>query len=290
MIVAVLTFSRYRLKKKATDQLQNAFNQIEEKNVMIEKSNRLITDSITYAKRIQDAILPAGDDLKTLLSDFFIIYQPAQIVSGDFYWCTSQNDKTIFVVADCTGHGVPGAFMSMIGNTLLNDIVNEQRITCTSEIATLLDKKIIHALHQEEGTENYDGMDISVCCIDKKEGQITFTGAHHSMYANNGTLQKIKGDSYSIGGAQQQNSKIFTSHTIPYEKALHLYFLTDGYCDQSGGTSNKRFSSRKFEQILTEIHCLEINDQKEKIEQVFLDWKGDTKQRDDVLVVGIKCG
>jgi serine phosphatase RsbU (regulator of sigma subunit) len=290
MIVAILTFSRYRLKKKANDQLQSAFNLIEEKNTQIEKSNLMITDSITYAKRIQDAILPAPEDLAKVLSDdFFIFYQPAHIVSGDFYWCSQQQNKTIFVVADCTGHGVPGAFMSMIGNTLLNEIVNERKVTDTQKIAELLDEKIIHSLHQHAGTDKYDGMDISICCIDKTSKEISFTGAHHAMYAYNEHLQKIKGDPYSIGGAQQQKNKTFTSQSIHYEKGLRLYFLTDGYCDQSGGEASKRFSSKKFELLLAEIQDVAMNDQKEKLELAMESWKGSTKQRDDILVVGIKC-
>jgi serine phosphatase RsbU (regulator of sigma subunit) len=290
MIVAILLFSRYQLKKKANDQLQNAFNLIEEKNVLIEKSNLMITDSITYAKRIQDAILPASSDLEQLFSNnFFILYKPAQIVSGDFYWCSTQHDKIIFVVADCTGHGVPGAFMSMIGNTLLNEIVNEQKVTCTKEIARLLDKKIIHALHQHSDSSQYDGMDISICCIDKRAREISFTGAHHVLYIFADQLQKIKGDPFSIGGAQHQDKKTFTSQRIRYEEGQCLYFLTDGYCDQSGGTANKRFTSNKFENLLIEIGTLQPEDQKEKLETAFEDWKGNTKQRDDVLVVGIRC-
>jgi tetratricopeptide (TPR) repeat protein len=290
MLVAILLFSRYQLKKKANNQLQGAFNLIEEKNVLIEKSNLMITDSITYAKRIQDAVLPDPEDLSRLLSEeFFIFYKPAQIVSGDFYWCASQNNKTIFVVADCTGHGVPGAFMSMIGNTLLNEIVNEQKITCTKKIAELLDKKIIHALHQHSGTDQYDGMDISICCIDKLNKEISFTGAHHAMYVYNGGLKKIKGDPFSIGGAQHQDFKTFTAQTIALEENLKLYFFTDGYCDQSGGSLNKRFNSTKFEKILSEIQGLKMQEQKKTLEFAFEDWKGSTKQRDDILVAGIKC-
>jgi tetratricopeptide (TPR) repeat protein len=290
MIVAILFFSRYRLKKKANDQLQNAYNLIEEKNVTIEKSNLMITDSITYAKRIQDAILPAEEDLTKLFADnFFIFYQPSQIVSGDFYWCSTQQNKTIFVVADCTGHGVPGAFMSMIGNTLLNEIVNEQKITCTKKIAELLDEKIIHALHQHEGSEKYDGMDISICSIDLANKEIFFTGAHHAMYTYNGHLEKIKGDPFSIGGAQQQKLKKFNAQRIEYSQGLNLYFMTDGYCDQSGGESNKRFSSRQFEVLVSQIHDTSMAKQKETLEEAFNNWKGATKQRDDVLVVGIKC-
>lgn len=290
MIVAILLFSRYRLKKKANDQLQTAFNLIEEKNAVIEKSNLMITDSITYAKRIQDAILPAEEDLSKIFSnDFFILYKPSQIVSGDFYWCSSHQNKIVFVVADCTGHGVPGAFMSMIGNTLLNEIVNERKVTDTKKIAELLDEKIILALHQHEGSQKYDGMDISICCIDKDKQTISFTGAHHSLYIFNAHLEKIKGDPYSIGGAQHQRSKAFSSRTIDYTKGLHVYLLTDGYCDQSGGTSNKRFSSRQFELLLQEIHQMPMDEQKDKLEKAFENWMGDTKQRDDVLIVGIKC-
>jgi serine phosphatase RsbU (regulator of sigma subunit) len=290
MIVAILMFSRYRLKKKANDQLQDAFNLIEEKNALIEKSNLMITDSITYAKRIQDAILPATEDLTRLFGDdFFIYYLPSQIVSGDFYWCSIQQNKIIFVVADCTGHGVPGAFMSMIGNTLLNEIVNERKVTDTKKIAELLDEKIIHALHQHEGSQKYDGMDISICSIDEASKEICFTGAHHAMYAFDTELQKIKGDSYSIGGAQHQQSKTFTSHKLIYKKGLRLYFLTDGYCDQAGGEANKRFSSRRFEAILNESQEVSMDKQKDKLEQAFKEWKGSTQQRDDILVVGIKC-
>jgi serine phosphatase RsbU (regulator of sigma subunit) len=290
MIVAILLFSRYRLKKKANDQLQTAFNLIEEKNAVIEKSNVMITDSITYAKRIQDAILPAEEDLSKIFSeDFFILYKPSQIVSGDFYWCSSHHNKIVFVVADCTGHGVPGAFMSMIGNTLLNEIVNERKVTDTKKIAELLDEKIILALHQHEGSQKYDGMDISICCIDKENKKISFTGAHHSLYIFNSHLEKIKGDPYSIGGAQHQRTKVFTSKTIDFKKGLHVYLLTDGYCDQSGGDSNKRFSSRQFESLLQEIHQMPMNDQKNKLENAFENWMGGAKQRDDVLIVGIKC-
>jgi serine phosphatase RsbU (regulator of sigma subunit) len=290
MIVAVLLSSRYRLKKKANDQLQNAFNLIEEKNVLIEKSNVMITDSITYAKRIQDAILPSHEDLEALLSnDFFILYKPAQIVSGDFYWSAVQNGKIIFVVADCTGHGVPGAFMSMIGNTLLNEIVNEQKVTCTKEIAELLDKKIIHALHQHSESSQYDGMDISICCIDKKNKEIHFTGAHHVLYTYTDQLQKIKGDPYSIGGSQHQDKKLFTLQKLSYEEGQILYFQTDGYCDQSGHVDNKRFTSARFEKLLLEISCLRLEEQQEKFEAAFERWKGNVKQRDDVLLVGVRC-
>jgi serine phosphatase RsbU (regulator of sigma subunit) len=276
------------LKKKANEQLQAAYSLIEEKNSVIEKSSLMIIDSITYAKRIQDAVLPASKELSEILpGDFFIFYKPSDIVSGDFYWCASLDNKTIFAVADCTGHGVPGAFMSMIGNTLLNEIVNERKVTSTQEIARLLDLKIIEALHQHRGSDQYDGMDISICCIDNEKKEISFTGAHHAMYAYNGQLKKIKGDPYSIGGSRQQHSKNFTSKIIPYEIGLRLYLLTDGYCDQSGGIEKKRFTSKRFEKLLEEIQNLDMSGQQAKLETAFEEWKGPGKQRDDILIAGI---
>ncbi|HET6227257.1 MAG TPA: tetratricopeptide repeat protein [Bacteroidia bacterium] len=290
MIVAILFYSQFRQKKRANDLLQHAYDLIEEKNSVIEKNNQMITDSITYAKRIQDTILPSDDELTKLFNDnFFVVYKPSQIVSGDFYWCSYQDNKIILAVADCTGHGVPGAFMSMIGNTLLNEIVNERKITCTQKIAELLNEKITHSLHQHEGSQKYDGIDISICSIDRVKKEILYTGANHFMYTFGEQLQKIKGNSFSIGGAQQRDDKEFTAQQIPYKSGLTLYFLTDGYCDQSSEETKKRFSSKQFESMLTEIQDQDMKNQKEVLEQAFERWKGASKQRDDVLVVGIKC-
>ena len=290
LIVASLLFSQYRLNQKANKQLQSAYNLIEEKNNLIEQSNSTITDSLLYAKRLQDAILPLPADLqKHFSNDFFVFYQPSQIVSGDFYWCSHLSEKTVLVIADCTGHGVPGAFMSMIGNTLLNEIVNEHQVTDTKKIAELLNEKIIHALRQHKGSQKYDGMDISICCIDNVAKKISYTGANHFMYIYNHRLQKIKGDPYSIGGAHHHNSKVFTSHTFDFEKDMCLYFLTDGYCDQSGGAENKRFTSKKLESVLMDVQDLDMKAQREKLKQIYEEWKGPARQRDDVLLFGIKC-
>lgn len=288
MITAMLRHNRYILNKKTNYKLQKAFKLIEDKNILIEKSNAIITDSIAYAKHLQEAILLKPDDLKRFFSkDFFVLHQPSHIVSGDFYWCSSQQGKTIIAIADCTGHGVPGGFMSMIGNSLLNEIVNEHKITDPHKIADQLDKRIIDMLHQYENSQQYDGMDISICCIDAEKKEITYTGAKHSMYTFNGTLKKFKGDPFSLGGAQHQQIKSFTSQTFSYEEGLRIYLFTDGYCDQSGGSDNKRFTSRQFENLLIQIQLVEMKDQKEIMEKVFDEWKGSSKQRDDVLIVGV---
>lgn len=289
MITAMLLYNRYILNKKTNYKLQKAFKLIEDKNILIERSNAIITDSIDYAKHLQEAILLKPDDLKRFFTnDFFVFHKPSHIVSGDFYWCSSQQDKIIIAIADCTGHGVPGGFMSMIGNSLLNEIVNEHKVIETHKIADLLDKRIIEILHQYENSQQYDGMDVSICCIDKTKKEITYTGAKHNMYTFNGKLKKIKGDPYSVGGAQHQQSKLFTTQTFSYNEGLNLYLFTDGYCDQSGGSENKRFTSRQFENLLTQIQLVEMHDQKGVLEKVFDEWKGNSKQRDDVLVVGVK--
>jgi serine phosphatase RsbU (regulator of sigma subunit) len=257
---------------------------------LIEQRNNTMTESLLYAKHLQDAILPLSSDLEKNFSDkFFVFYKPSQIVSGDFYWCSFQPNKIILVVADCTGHGVPGAFMSMIAYALLNEIVNERGITDTVAIAEQLNEKIIYSLNQFEGSQKYDGMDVSIVSIDHHNQEIRFTGAHHNMYINDGNLQKIKGDTYSIGGAHHLNSKTFTSKKITYEKGWLLYFLTDGYSDQSGGEENKRFTSKQFENLLISFRHKPMNVQKEILEQTFENWKRNNKQRDDVLVVGIQC-
>jgi serine phosphatase RsbU (regulator of sigma subunit) len=176
-----------------------------------------------------------------------------------------------------------------IGNTLLNEIVNEQQITCTKEIAEQLDKKIIQMLHQHEFSDQYDGMDISICCIDKNNKEIQFTGAHHSMYVYSDHLEKIKGNPYTIGGAQTKGNKEFSSHSIVWQEGAKLYFLTDGFCDQSGGQNNKRFTSARFEKMLSEIQLLDMKTQMATLEKTFENWKGTAQQRDDVLVCGICC-
>ena len=290
LIAAILLYNQYILNRKINNQLKEAYSIIEEKNMVIEKTNSIIKDSIAYAKNLQEAVLPKPEDLNNLISnDFFVIHKPSHIVSGDFFWCSTQHDKTILVVADCTGHGVPGAFMSMIGNSLLNEIVNERKLLVPQKIAEVLDKRIIDVLHQYENSDQYDGMDISICCIDKANKEVVFTGARHSMYTFNGKLRKLKGDPYSIGGAQHQQSKFFTSQTFRYEEGSYLYFLTDGYCDQSGGGTNRRFTSGQFENLLNQIHHIDIQSQKDVLEKVFDEWKGNMQQRDDVLVIGIKC-
>ncbi|CAN5355999.1 hypothetical protein BH09BAC5_BH09BAC5_12780 [soil metagenome] len=283
--VAFLLFNRYKLKKKANSELSLAYN-------LIEKKNRQITDSITYAKRIQDSILPTEEMLKKKFSESFIFFQPRDIVSGDFYWLSEQNDLIFIAVADCTGHGVPGAFMSMIGNTLLNEIVNEKGIYEPDEILARLDIGISTALQQNNNTEinsQDDGMDISLCVIDKKSKTISFSAANHSLYVfRKGISEIIEGDIFSIGGIFGRDEKKFFKKQVQMDEFTSVFMMTDGYADQFGGPQNKKFMTNELCKLMGEIVQKNVEEQKKILADNFSVWKGEQKQLDDVLVIGFK--
>jgi len=260
-------------------------------NDELTRNNILITDSISYAKRIQEAVLPSVEEIKKVLPNSFIFYSPRDIVSGDFYWFSEVEGKVYVVVADCTGHGVPGAFMSMIGTTLLNDIVMEQKVRKPSEILGRLNVGVITALNQtmDNAESQDDGMDVSVCMIDRKEGVVTFACANHNVhYVENGELKSIQGDIYSVGGIFSLESKReYTDHTIPCIPGTSIYMFSDGYQDQFGGPKNKKFLATNFRSMLYEISSLPIAEQHRSISSKFSEWKAEYKQVDDVLVMGI---
>lgn len=285
---AIFIFNRLRLTRK-----QKAI--IEEQKSLVDIKNKHITDSINYAKRIQDSILPSHEEFKKYFFDYFLFFRPKDIVSGDFYWLSDHQGKTVLVVADCTGHGVPGAFMSMIGNTLLNEIVNEQHIIQPAEILNQLNEGIIQALHQESRNQD-DGMDVSVCLFDKTENTVTFAGANHSLYVTeDNSIREIKGDIYSIGSmfgpkdpSGQNRSVSFTQKEISLKKNSTVYFSTDGFPDQIGGEKGKKFLLRQLEKMLQNLASLDMKEQEQTIVKTFEAWKGKYNQLDDVLLVGIK--
>ncbi len=262
----------------------------------VKRTNEKIIDSITYAQLIQQSILIEESEIQKHLPDSFIFYKPKDIVSGDFYWFSVLNNKIIIAAIDCTGHGVPGAFMSMIGNTLLNQIVNEKQITTPSEILRLLNQGIVAALHQgKEGALSDDGMDIALCCIDYANNRIEYSGAQNPLYiiADN-ELEVIKADARSVGGSTFISKKKdflkteYTNHIIPIKKGMNLYLSSDGYVDQFGGNEGKRFGTRKFKEILSNNQQLHIQEQKELVIAAHEEWKGNTAQIDDILVIGVK--
>ncbi len=254
----------------------------------IELKNRDILDNLLYARRIQEAILPEAAIIKRSLPDSFIIYWPKDIVSGDFYSFAQKDGKIILCVADCTGHGVTGAFMSMIGSSLLNQIVNEIGITHPAEILDHLNTGIKHALKQKE-TEINDGMDIAVCTFDSQTLKLQFAGANRPLwYFQNGHFNEIKGDKLAIGGFRVQKEVVFSSHDVQFQKGDTLYLFTDGFVDQFGELSGKKLLSKNFREYLSTLQSLTMQEQEIKLSAFFNKWKGHVTQIDDVLVMGIR--
>lgn len=280
--MAVFLQKRYQAKKKTSEEL-------EAKNLIIEEKNKNITDSINYAKRIQLAIFPRPEEIAHLIPDSFVLYKPKDIVSGDFYWFAKNGDKTFVAAVDCTGHGVPGAFMSMIGNTLLNEIVIEKKVSQPSEILFLLREGIIKSLKQTgaEG-ESKDGMDIAFCAIDSKTNVLEFSGGNNPLWLFSGSsFVEIKGDKQPIG-IYQDISKPFTNHRIQLKPSDRFYLFTDGYADQFGGEKGKKFKYAQLKELLLSLNGKSMNDQKRILEKTVDNWKGNLEQVDDICIVGIR--
>jgi serine phosphatase RsbU (regulator of sigma subunit) len=257
---------------------------------LIQKKNKDITDSINYARRLQYAILPDDKTVSSSLPESFFLYKPKDIVSGDFYWFHKKANSNMSVLAavDCTGHGVPGAFMSMIGNFHLSSTVIDQGIADPSEILSILDKKVCAALKQEsEEAVTKDGMEVSLCVIDHDELKIHFVSAMRPLYIlKKGELVELKGNKFSIGGFMPD--KKFTTHSVQLDRGDTFYLTSDGYADQTGGDAGKKFMSRKLKELLASIQHHTMNEQKEILEDTFEKWKGEYDQVDDVMVIGVR--
>ena len=270
------------------DSLEKAYAEIAKKNIDI-------TASITYAKRIQTAILPFDERIEKGLGadNFFIFYQPKDIISGDFYFYEEIDNQVIIAVADCTGHGVPGAFMSMIGTQLLNEIILKNKITKPSEILNLLHQEIRRTLKQSEN-QSRDGMDISLVTLTKNAQQsgfakLQYAGAMNPLFIiQDNELIDIDADRKPVGGLQREGIRTFTNHELEITKPFTFYLFSDGYADQFGGPNNKKFMVKNFKNLLLEIHREEMNLQASKLLETFDSWKTHQKQLDDVLVMGVK--
>lgn len=299
--------------EQTNDKLQVAFEKIEEQNFRI-------TQSITYAREIQRALFPPIETLNNFLPESFIFFKPVDLVSGDFYWfsevgvdvpkhkelqiANSQGEQTteltengawlpfrgekfILTAVDCTGHGVPGAFMSMIGYNLLDSITGSGT-TQPDKILSRLHNGVRTALKQDE-TTNRDGMDISLCTINKKDRTVDFAGANNPViYITEGEMHMIKGDMMAIGGSHKKTERTYKGHTIKVEKPTTFYILTDGYTDQFGGEDGRKYSMKNFKQLLMEIYQLPMQEQNKILGEHFEQWKADEHQIDDVLVIGFR--
>lgn len=281
-LVSIVTFSRFRVKKKAAKELEH-------KNRVIEEKNKDIVDSINYARRIQEALLPEESEFKRSFSDSFVLLKPKDIVSGDFYWISQQGNKTFLAAADCTGHGVPGAFMSMIGNAFLNEIIKEKNIHDTNEILDELRRMIIAALKQDHGSSR-DGMDISLVSIENTGGKqvVHFSGANNPGWVfHKNEFIELKADKQPIG-INAGEERPFTVQSVELNEGDTFYLFSDGYADQFGGKDGKKFRYKNFKELLASLQGKKMHEQKNLLDKTIEEWRGNLEQVDDILVIGIK--
>lgn len=272
------------------DDLAEKNEHLEVAYTRIEKQNKHITDSIHYAQRIQAAILPPDRFVENVIPNSFILFKPKDIVSGDFYWIAKPDGVALIAAVDCTGHGVPGAFMSIIGNEHLNHVVNVIGGRRPNFILNVLNERITNALNQHHSSNKVkDGMDMTLCAIDFENKKISFAGANNPMYfVHNNKIQVIKGNKYPIGAYVGEELQHFSTHDIDYQAGDTLYMFSDGYADQFGGPDNRKFMYKKFRELLLSIQDKTMDEQKIILEERFANWKGDEEQIDDVLVIGIR--
>jgi serine phosphatase RsbU (regulator of sigma subunit) len=280
---------------------------IDERTVALKHKEQEVTDSIRYALRIQLSIIPTAAKVKSLLPKSMVFYRPKDIVSGDFYWIDEVKDKILFAAVDCTGHGVPGAMMSVIGLKSLNQATQDKKLSTPADILQHLDTEVNNTLRQSyDPNAVKDGMDLALCSIDYKTLILEYAGVFNSLWilrknvASSYTpkndrevfygsdLFEIKADKSYIGNNKNGVADIFTNHTIQLQKDDCVYIYTDGYADQFGGPKGKKFKYNKFKDLLIENAHLGIDDQYNALNKAFIDWKGNQEQVDDVLVFGIK--
>lgn len=281
-IVSFLLFNRYRFKQKANLLL-------EKQKQEIQKKNTLITDSIDYAKTIQDAILPDNEHLLSFLPTHFILYKPKDIVSGDFYWIARKEDKILCAVADCTGHGVPGAFMSLLGHNMLENVIHQKDLSTPGAILTAMNQQISTRFSKDHEASKH-GMDIAVISIDTITHQLNYAGAKNALYiVRENKLLEIKGDKVALGTPSKNNTPHdYINHVVQLQKNDMIYLFSDGFPDQKGGPEMKKFFYQPFKDLLVSISLLSPEEQKEHLDSAITDWIGTGEQIDDILILGIR--
>jgi serine phosphatase RsbU (regulator of sigma subunit) len=275
--------------RKLLREKQQAFQLIESQKAELELKDKDITDSLIYAQRIQEALLPSETYFRRHFRDSFILFKPKNIVSGDFYWIGEKNDKIFIVAADCTGHGVPGALMSMIGLELIEKTINEDIVDLPSGILAVMNKSLEKTFSREKniGTIIRDGMDIGICIIDTNRKKMQYAGSFFPLYLVRGeNLIETMADKIIIG--MNPDSVPYTDHEIDLQENDIFYIFSDGYVDQFGGTENKKFMYRRFRHLLLTIHGFPVNDQKAILEENIKTWMGSNEQVDDMMVIGFR--
>ncbi|MCB9225315.1 MAG: SpoIIE family protein phosphatase [Crocinitomicaceae bacterium] len=285
LVCILLAFAAYTIFKYV--QRNNAYKKaLKAAKDETELKNKEITDSIQYAKRIQNAILPDNRKVEKCIPNSFILYKPKDIVAGDFYWMMEHNDQILFAVADCTGHGVPGAMVSVVCHNSLNRSVREFGQTEPARILEKTRELVIETL-EEGGSTVYDGMDIALCKFDPKTGMLEYSGAYNSLYlVKNNNLQEIRADKQPVGRYEKPGP--FTNHKIGIDKGDRIFLYTDGYADQFGGPERKKFKTRTFKELLVSSSVNSLKMQKDVLNQTFESWRGDVEQIDDVCVIGVE--
>lgn len=276
--------------KQRTAEVVKQKEEINQQRLQIEEYFVQVTDSIKYAKKIQEAILPPESYVRKLLPDSFILYRPKDIVSGDFYWLGETDDKVFFAAVDCTGHGVPGAFMSIVGYNQLKQAIITSGGESPAEILNHLNKGVTETLHQKDAdSTSKDGMDVAICSLSKNSLELEYAGAFNPLYLlRDGEIIQYKADKFPIGSFVNDNDDKFTNNKIQLQKGDQIYIFSDGYADQFGGPRGKKFMYKRFRDLLLEIQKQDLSEQKESLKESLFEWMKDEEQVDDILVIGVR--
>jgi serine phosphatase RsbU (regulator of sigma subunit)/HAMP domain-containing protein len=275
--------------KERTEEVVRQKEEIEHKNTELEVLYKQVTDSILYAKRIQEAILPPDSSIKAMLPQSFVLYKPKDIVSGDFYWFDHKDDVVYFSAVDCTGHGVPGAFMSLVGYNILKDIVTNTDLKKPGEMLNKMRDQVVKTLHADtDGDKTKDGMDMTLCSFNRRTLELQYAAAYNPLYIiRKGELIEHPANKFPIG-AFIGEKKDFDNHVLQLQKDDIIYLFSDGYADQFGGPKGKKFMVGNFRKLLLEVSKYAINEQKQVLDKALTDWQGTHEQVDDVLLIGVK--
>lgn len=282
-------FLEEKVRQRTAEVVQQK-EEIDKQRAQIEEYFVQVTDSIKYAQKIQEAILPPDYQVRRMLPDSFILYRPKDIVSGDFYWLGEANDKVFFAAVDCTGHGVPGAFMSIVGYNQLKQAIITTGGSNPAEILDHLNRGVSETLHQKEAhSTNKDGMDIAICSLDYKTLELEYAGAFNPLYLlRNEEIIQVKGNKFPIGSFVDEEPSNFTNNKIQLEKGDQIYIFSDGYADQFGGPRGKKFMYKRFRELLVSNSKKELDIQKKLLQETLFDWMKDEEQVDDILVIGVR--
>lgn len=289
LILVVFIFRGFKQKQKANLLLEEKNATIEIQKGMVEVKNKEILDSINYAQLIQQAVLPSAEELTAHLKDGFVLFSPKDIVSGDFYWVNAVDNYTFFTTVDCTGHGVPGGFMSMLGSSLLNEVINEKKILEPADVLDMMRIKLITSLKQKGSSgENKDGMDMTLCRLNESRTELVYAAANNPLWLiRDAQLIEYPADKQPVG-ISTDHAKQFSQQKIALQKGDSIYIFTDGYADQFGGPKGKKFKYKPLQQLLLKNINQPMDKQKDILKKCIEEWKGNLEQVDDILVIGIR--